>query len=134
MAPTSVRRDARERALHLVYESTQRDIGAEALLESMPVAPDPYTVQLVRGADERRDEIDELLTRFSQRWSVDRMPVVDRTLLRLATYELLACDDVPVAVVIDEAVELAKQYSTSDSPRFVNGLLARIAVEVRAGP
>jgi N utilization substance protein B len=131
MAPTSTRREARERALHLAYERELRALDADELLADLPVDPDPYAAALVRGAYEHRREIDELLERFSQRWHVDRMPVVDRTLLRLAVYELCWVPEVDTPVVIDEAVELAKQYSTEDSPRFVNGLLSRIAQEVR---
>lgn len=136
MAYTSTRREARERALHLAYERELRALPADSLLADLPVAPDPFAAALVQGANDHADEIDVLLERYSQRWPVDRMPVVDRTLLRLAVFELGWMPDTPVAVVIDEAVELAKQYSTEDSPRFVNGLLSRIAQEVRpaAGP
>lgn len=107
---------------------------AGPLLADLPVEPDGYAADLVRGADAHRIEIDELLARFSQRWSVERMPVVDRALLRLAVYELGWRPDVPTAVVIDEAVDLARQYSTEDSPRFVNGLLGAVATELRGDP
>jgi N utilization substance protein B len=81
---------------------------------------------------DRRDEIDTLLTDHARGWTLERMPVIDRTVLRIATYELLARPDVPTAVVIDEAVELAKRFSTDDSGRFVNGMLSAIAKKVRA--
>ena len=79
------------------------------------------------GVDEHRDEIDAMIRKYSEHWALERMPVIDRTLLRLGTFELGWMPDVPTAVAITEAVELAKQYSTKDSGRFVNGLLSRIA-------
>ena len=131
MTSISTRREARERALLLSYEREVRGIGVEELLASLPAPPDAYATQLVEGMEAHMSEIDALLGRYLERWSVDRMPVVDRTLLRLGTFELGWELDVPVAVVVDEAVELAKQYSTDDSPRFVNGLLSRVAKELR---
>jgi N utilization substance protein B len=85
-----------------------------------------FTVELVEGVVAHRERIDELLTSYSQGWSLDRMPAVDRAVLRLGTFELLWRDDVPDAVVIDQAVELARSLSTDDSPAFVNGLLGRL--------
>lgn len=130
MAP---RREARERALSLGYEAQQRGLVLADLLDDLPTEPEEYAVELARGVAAHHEEIDELLRRFSDHWSPERMPVIDRELLRLGTYELLHCPDVPTAVVITEAVELAKEYSTEDSGRFVNGLLNRIATETRAG-
>lgn len=108
-----------------------RDIPAGELLADLPVEPDEYAVVLVRGVEEHGDEIDGLLREYSEHWAVERMPAVDRAVLRLGCYELAHELDVPTAVVISEAVDLAKQYSTKDSGRFVNGLLARIAEQVR---
>ena len=125
------RRAARERALGLAYECEQRGLSGSALLDGLPVPPDEYAQGLVLGIDAHHDEIDAIIAKFSEHWSLDRMPVVDRALLRIGTYELGWCPDVPTAVAITEAVELAKQYSTKDSGRFVNGLLSRIAAEVR---
>jgi len=125
------RRAARERALSLLYEAEAKDVGADALLLELPVAPDPYAADLVRGVSERRTEIDALIARMSRDWPLQRMPAIDRNLLRLAVYELLGRTEVPVGVVIDEAVELAKLYSTDDSGRFVNGVLSAVAGEVR---
>jgi transcription antitermination protein NusB len=125
------RRAARERALGLAYECEQRNVRGPELLEALPVPPDEYARLLVVGVDEHHEEIDAVIRKFSEHWSLERMPVVDRALLRLGTYELGWLPDVPTAVVITEAVELAKQYSTKDSGRFVNGLLSRIAAEVR---
>ncbi|MFM7270819.1 MAG: transcription antitermination factor NusB [Actinomycetes bacterium] len=128
MAP---RRESRERALGLCYEGEVRELPPAAVLANLPVAPDPYAVRLLEGVHEHRDAIDAHLTAFSEHWTVERMPVVDRCILRIAAYELGYEPEVPTAVAISEAVELAKQYSTKDSGRFVNGLLARVATEVR---
>ncbi len=127
------RRAARERALGLAYECELRALSADELLGELPVEPDEFAVRLVRGADEHREEIDALIRKYSEHWSLERMPVIDRALLRLGTYELAWAPDTPTAVVITEAVELAKEYSTKDSGRFVNALLARIAEDGRAG-
>jgi N utilization substance protein B len=127
----SSRREARERALGLAYEREQRGIDTEKVLADLDVRADEYAERLLRGVEEHRDEIDDLLRRYSQHWSLERMPVIDRALLRLGTYELAFERDTPTGVVINEAVELAREYSTKDSGRFVNGLLSRIAEEVR---
>jgi transcription antitermination protein NusB len=129
----SSRREARERALGLAYECEQRELSARALLDELPVMPDEYAQALVLGVEEHRDEIDTMIRKYSEHWALERMPVIDRTLLRLGTFELCFMPDVPTAAVITEAVELAKQYSTKDSGRFVNGLLSRIAESARAG-
>ena len=128
MAP---RRESRERALGLCYELEARDITVEALLADLPVEPDEYAVELVRGVEAHGGDIDRLLSEYSEHWAVERMPAVDRAVLRLGCYELAHQPEVPTAVVISEAVDLAKQYSTKDSGRFVNGLLAKIAEQVR---
>jgi N utilization substance protein B len=125
------RRESRERALGLCYELEARDISVEALLADLPVEPDEYAVELVRGVETHSSDIDELLREYSEHWAVERMPAVDRAVLRLGCFELAHEPEVPTAVVISEAVDLAKQYSTKDSGRFVNGLLAKIAEQVR---
>lgn len=130
----ATRREARERALSLSYELELRDLSVEGLLGGLPAPAEPYTVALLRGVEEHRDEIDALLRKYSEHWALERMPVVDRAVLRLACYELGWQSEVPTGVVISEAVELAKQYSTKDSGRFVNGLLARIAEHLRSRP
>ena len=121
------RRAARERALELLYEAETKDSTAADVVEQLPIAPDAYATRLVSGVDEHRGEIDGLLTRYAKGWPLERMPAVDRAVLRLATYELLHEPDVPVGVVISEAVELASEFSTDDSGRFVNGVLSAIA-------
>ena len=125
------RREARERALGLAYEAEIRDVDLVVIVTEQPVRPDDYACRLVEGVAEHGDEIDALLSKYSEHWALDRMPVVDRTLLRISTYELGWVPEVPAAAVITEAVELAKQYSTKDSGRFVNGLLGRIAEQLR---
>lgn len=127
------RREARERALSLLYEAEAKGATPDEVLASLPVDPDAFAVELVTGVGAHRHELDELLRRFAKGWTVERMPAVDRTLLRIATFELAHRADVPTGAVISEAVELAKRYSTDDSGRFVNGLLARIARELRPG-
>jgi len=127
----ATRREARERALELCFEIEARHLDVEALIVGLPVAPDPYTVRLVRGVDAHRDDLDALLRKFSEHWAIERMPAVDRALLRMGGYELGWEPDLPTAVVIDEAVDLAGRYSTKDSGRFVNALLARMAEELR---
>lgn len=127
------RREARERALSLLYEAEVKDLVPSALLAELPLQPEPFVADLVQGVGENRARIDELVGRFAIGWTIDRMPVVDRNVLRLAVYELLERPDVPLGAVIDEAVELAKRYSTDESGRFVNGVLSGIAAEVRPG-
>ena len=128
----ATRREARERALELCFEMEARQLGVEDLLAGLPVAPDPYTVQLVRGVDAHREDLDGLLRKFSEHWAIERMPAVDRALLRMGGYELGWEPELSTAVVIDEAVDLAGRYSTKDSGRFVNALLARMAEELRS--
>ena len=127
------RREARERALSLLYEAEVKDLSPQAILDEQPVTPDPFVIELVGGVGTRRDDIDGLIERYAIDWTLERMPSIDRNVLRIAVYELLARADVPVGAIISEAVELAKRYSTDDSGRFINGLLANVAIEVRPG-
>ncbi len=126
----SARSKARKRALDVLFEADQRSAPVLELLAGRVAASDPpvsaYSVELVEGVVANQARIDELLATYSRDWSLDRMPAVDRALLRLATYELLWRDDVPDAVVIDEAVTLARSLSTDESPSFVNGLLGKL--------
>ena len=125
------RHQARERALSLLYEAEIKDRPISDVLAALPVAPDPYAERLVRGVAERLGRIDELVGASAEGWEISRMPAVDRSVLRLAVYELLEEPSVPVAVVIDEAVRLVGEYSTDDSGRFVNGVLSTVAAEAR---
>jgi N utilization substance protein B len=127
------RSKARKRALDLLFEAELRGEPVLALLEQRQTAkPDDgppvpeYAAELVRGVEAHRDRIDELLAAYAEGWTLDRMPAVDRNILRIGAYELLWADDVPDGVAISEAVELAKDLSTDGSPAFVNGLLAKL--------
>ncbi|GAB7042589.1 transcription antitermination factor NusB [Catenuloplanes indicus JCM 9534] len=128
------RRKARKRALDVLYEADLRDLPPVEVLASYlerieQPRPDHigYTIHLVEGVAAHLDRVDELLASYAEGWTIDRMPVVDRNLARIAVYELLYADDIDDAVAITEAVELARQMSTDDSPRFLNGILGRIA-------
>ena len=124
------RSKARKRALDVLYESAQRGTDPmttlrDRLAQSDPPVPE-YAVHLVEGVVAHRERIDELLATYAEDWTLDRMPPVDLAVLRIGVFELLWCDDVPDPVVVSEAVELATSLSTDESPRFVNGLLARL--------
>lgn len=127
------RRESRERALSLLYEAEVKELTPSALLAELPMQAEEFVADLVQGVGEHQAQIDELIARFAVDWTLDRMPAIDRNLLRLAVYELLERPDVPLGAVISEAVELAKQYSTKESGRFVNGVLSSVAAEVRPG-
>lgn len=124
------RTKARKRAVDVLYEADQRRADPlvtlkERLAQSDPPVPE-YAVTLVEGVVARRTRIDELLETYAQDWTLERFPAVDLAVLRVGVYELLWCDDVPDAVAVSEAVELAASLSTDDSPAFVNGLLGRL--------
>lgn len=125
---------ARSQALQLLFqaEATERSVD-DILAGPYALSQGPlneYAESLARGADSMRDELDARIGAASTNWTVSRMPSVDRNLLRLALYEMIAVDEVAIAVSIDESVELAKAYGTDESSRFVNGLLGRIADEL----
>jgi N utilization substance protein B len=126
----AARSKARKRAVDVLYEADLRSSDPLAVLrdrlaDANPPVPD-HAVRLVEGAVEQQERIDALIEAHASGWSLDRLPDVDRAILRMAVYELLWVDDVPDAVVIDEAVELAKALSTDDSPAYVNGVLGGI--------
>ena len=125
------RTKARKRALDILFESDQRGLPvAETLTarQEASAAPlNPYTVTLVEGVEGHRAEIDEAITTYSAGWPLDRMPAVDRTIIRIGVFELRHVDEVPDAVALSEAVSLARELSTDESPSFVNGVLAKIA-------
>jgi N utilization substance protein B len=127
----AARTKARKRALDVLYESEMRGLAPGATLSERVTAAPPslseYAISLVEGVVAHRERIDELLATYAVGWTLDRMPAIDRNLLRIGTYEILYRDDIPDAVAISEAVSLAHELSTDDSPAFVNGLLARIA-------
>lgn len=137
----SARSKARKRALDMLF---QADVRAEPLAqivaaEASRAAGEPdrlaswlYAREIVDGIADHSDEIDELISTYAVGWSLERMPNVDRAVLRIASWEMLYNAEVPNAVAIDEAVELAKEYSTEDSSRFVNGVLGKIALHAEA--
>ena len=132
----AARTKARKRALDLLFEAEQRGVDAADLLRERLAAPvteaplSEFTADLVMGVVDHRAQLDELIATYAQGWTLKRMPAVDRAILRLGAYEVLYSADVPEPVAISEWVGLATELSTDDSPRFVNGLLARL-VEVK---
>ncbi|MFX0594897.1 transcription antitermination factor NusB [Melissospora conviva] len=128
------RRKARKRALDVLFEADLRDrppvevlAGYLDRIENPRPAHVDYAIDLVEGVAANLNRIDELIASYAEGWTLDRMPVVDRNLARIAVYELLYVDEIDDPVAITEAVELARQMSTDDSPRFLNGLLGRVA-------
>ena len=133
MSTVGSRSKARRRALDVLFEAEQRGVDPAALLAERVTDPGthpsplpPYAVDMVEGVLAHAGRIDEILTTYSQGWTLARMPAVDRCVLRLGTWEVLWNDDVPDAVAVDEAVQIVKDLSTDESPGFVNGLLGRL--------
>ncbi|GAA1348326.1 transcription antitermination factor NusB [Falsarthrobacter nasiphocae] len=128
----TTRGKARRRAVDILFEADLRDIAVDEILRLRETATDqvlnPLTRRLVYGVVERREEIDEILATYAQGWTLDRMPNVDRAILRVGAWEILFGDpaDVPATVAVKEATDIARELSTDDSPSFVNGLLGRI--------
>ncbi|WP_299088486.1 transcription antitermination factor NusB [uncultured Microbacterium sp.] len=131
----SARSKARKRALDILYQSDVRgdDLALTLAVEAKRAASEPareaswlYAREIVDGVLDNHDDIDEQIITHARDWKIDRMPAVDRAILRIAVWELLHNDEVPAAVAIDEAVELAKEFSTDDSGSFIHGVLARI--------
>jgi N utilization substance protein B len=128
------RRRARKRALDVLYEADLRSMPLTEVLAAYlgrmeEPRPEhlPYAISLVEGVAAHRERIDELISSYVEGWTLERMPPVDRNLARIAVYELLWVDEIDAPVAITEAVELARQLSTDDSPRYLNGVLGRIA-------
>ena len=126
----SARGKARNRALDVLFEAEQRSVSAFDVLRARRERTDqivnPYTLEIVEGVVSMQPAIDEFLETYSQGWTLERMPSVDRIILRIGTWELLYNDDVPDGVAVSEAVALAKTLSTDESPSFINGLLGRL--------
>jgi N utilization substance protein B len=126
------RTKARKRALDVLFEAEQRRLDPLTVLRDRIAQPGTeaalpqYSVDLVEGVQAQRARIDEVIATHSHGWTIERMPAVDRELLRIGAWEILFNDDVPDAVAVDEAVELARSLSTDESPGFVNGLLGRL--------
>ncbi len=134
----SARTKARKRALDALYEADMKGADAREVLatteETLQAPLNPYTSELVDGVYENLNEIDDLISTYAQGWTIDRMPTVDRNIVRIGVFEIVWNPEVPTAVAISEAVDLAKLLSTDESGAFVNGLLARIAdVDARRG-
>jgi N utilization substance protein B len=132
----SARSKARKRALDILFQADVRgdDVAVTLAAEARRASAEParetswlYAREIVDGVIDHREEIDEQITTHSRDWKLERMPAVDRALLRMGVWEVLYNDEVPTAVAIDEAVELAKEFSTDDSGAFVHGVLARVA-------
>ncbi|MBV9023863.1 MAG: transcription antitermination factor NusB [Streptomycetaceae bacterium] len=131
----AARTKARKRAFQILFEADQRGAAPKTVMadwirlgrtdDRQPPVTE-YTMQLVEGYEANAARIDELIATYAVDWALDRMPAVDRNVLRLGTYELIWEDETPDAVVLDEAVQLVKEFSTEESPAFVNGLLARL--------
>lgn len=126
----SARGRARRRALEILFEAEQRgttpDEGITSRRTSTEQVINPYTVEIIHGVVTEQERIDEILSSYAQGWTLDRMPAVDRSILRIGAWELLFNDDVPDGVAVAESVTMAKELSTDASPEFVNGLLGRI--------
>ncbi|MDA8074392.1 MAG: transcription antitermination factor NusB [Actinomycetota bacterium] len=130
-ADEPTRHQSRERALGLLYEAEMKREAPTAVLGALAVPADRFTAELVAAAERHGQEADALVAGASVGWPLERMAVVDRLVLRMAVAELLEPEGPPTAVVLDEAVELAKTYSTEESGAFVNGILRTIAAKVR---
>lgn len=124
----SARSKARKRALDVLYASEMRNRSTvDAMEDQAEAGPvNDYTVTLVEGVTEHRARLDEVISTYAQGWTLDRMPAVDRNVLRMATFEVLYVDDVPNAVAVSEALHLVRDLSTDESPAFVNGVLGNI--------
>jgi N utilization substance protein B len=131
MSRPDERSDARERALYLLYEAHSKAITPADALSLQVLEPDELTLLLVNGVGDNLDRIDAAIASKAKGWTLARMPVLDLNVLRIGSFELLDRPDVPVAVVLDEAVELAKRFSTDDSGKFVNGVLSALVKELR---
>ena len=127
-----VRSSARERAVHFLYEAESRSLPVSVIVAAQVLAVDDLVSTLTSGVASRQSQLDEMITEYSHTWTIHRMPAIDRNVLRLAIYELIDRPEVPVAVIINEAVELAKRFSTEESGRYVNGVLSAIAKQVRS--
>ena len=126
----SARRKARKRALDFLYEADIRGATALSLLSERPaeeLSQGDYVRELLVGVEEHLSKIDELITTYAQGWDMDRLPAVDRNILRLGIYEILWCKDLDDAIAIDEALNLARELSTDDSAAYIHGVLGRIS-------
>lgn len=124
------RRAARERAVELAYEAEVRNMSAEAILDSQLTHIDSFVVDLLKAAEKDRVKCDELIAARAQGWALSRIATMDKVIMRIAISELIS-SDIPVGVILNEAVALAGRYSTAESSRFVNGVLSAVVDDVR---
>ena len=125
------RSQSRERALTLLYEADTKNVSGHTVIAGLVEPPDTVSLLIVRGVADNQEVIDGLISEHADGWTMNRMPCLDRNILRMATFELLHRLDIPQAVILDEAVQLAKTFSTNDSSRYVNGVLSAIAKSLR---
>jgi len=125
------RREARETALNILYAADNHDQTLTEYLQEQPVPPEEFVSDLIEGISIHLEKIDSIIGQFAEGWSTDRMPTIDKALLRMATYEVLYRPDVPIEAILSEAVALASEYSTEQSSRFINGVVASISEEIR---
>lgn len=130
-ASEDIRSNARERALHLLYEAEVKGVPTSEVLAAQVLEVDETTILIIAGITNRAPQIDELISEYATGWTLLRMASIDRNILRIGAFELLGRPEVPIAVVINEAVNMAKTFSTDESGKFVNGVLAAIASVVR---
>jgi N utilization substance protein B len=131
MSRPDERSDSRERALYLLYEAHSKGISPSDALSLQVLEPDEMTIDLVKGVEAKSDQLDAAIAAKAKGWTLARMPVLDLNVLRLGAFELSERPEVPVAVVLDEAVTLAKRFSTDDSGKFVNGVLSALVPSLR---
>lgn len=131
MSRPDERSDSRERALYLLYEAHSKGISPSDALSLQVLEPDEMTIDLVKGVEANSERLDEAIAGKAKGWTLVRMPVLDLNVLRLGAFELSERPEVPVAVVLDEAVTLAKRFSTDDSGKFVNGVLSALVPSLR---
>ena len=125
------RSQSRERALTLLYEADTKNVSGHTVIAGLVEPPDAVALLIVRGVADNQEVIDGLISEHADGWTLNRMPCLDRNILRMATFELLHRLDIPQAVILDEAVQLAKTFSTDDSSRYVNGVLSAVAKSSR---
>jgi len=124
------RREARERALGLLYEAAMKHVDPKEVLDALSVPPDPFCIELIELVSEHQDEAKRRIEKSASNWPIERIGLIDRLVMELAISELLGENAPPKAVVLDEAVELAKTFSTESSGSFVNGVLSAVAADL----
>jgi len=125
------RREARETVLNILYAADNHGQSLTDYLDEQPVEPKQFVSDLVKGISTHLERIDSMIDQFAEGWSTERMPIIDKALLRMATYEVLYRLDIPIEAILSEAVALASEYSTEQSSRFINGVVAGISEETR---